>query len=88
MPYGPINDMKAVFEDPQVKHNNLVQTINDPRFKKPIRLAGPAVTYSSFSNEATLRSSPPSLGEHTTQVLNDLGYTNAQIENFKLNKII
>lgn len=40
IPYGPINNMKEVFEDPQVQHNSIVQTINDEKYKSSVRLAG------------------------------------------------
>ncbi len=40
MPYGPINNMKEAFEDPQVQHNSIVQTINNENFNSPIKLAG------------------------------------------------
>ena len=29
-PYGPVNEMKEVFADPQVLHNDMVQTMAHP----------------------------------------------------------
>jgi crotonobetainyl-CoA:carnitine CoA-transferase CaiB-like acyl-CoA transferase len=40
LPYGPINNMKEAFEDVQVKHNSIVQTIENENFSSPIKLAG------------------------------------------------
>jgi crotonobetainyl-CoA:carnitine CoA-transferase CaiB-like acyl-CoA transferase len=41
MPYGPINNMEAVFKDSQVQHNNIVQTISDLQtYNSPIKVPG------------------------------------------------
>jgi crotonobetainyl-CoA:carnitine CoA-transferase CaiB-like acyl-CoA transferase len=40
IPMGPINDMKAVFEDEQVKYNNIVQNIKYPNSDLVIRVPG------------------------------------------------
>jgi crotonobetainyl-CoA:carnitine CoA-transferase CaiB-like acyl-CoA transferase len=41
MPYGPINNMHSVFEDSQVKYNNIVQTITDLQtYESPIKVPG------------------------------------------------
>ncbi len=40
LPYGPINNMQHVFDDPQVKHNQIVQIIKDNAFNSQIRIPG------------------------------------------------
>ncbi|XP_004629712.1 succinate--hydroxymethylglutarate CoA-transferase [Octodon degus] len=69
VPYGPINNMKTVFAEPQVLHNGLVMEMNHPTVGK-ISVPGPAVRYSKFKmSEAK---PPPLLGQHTTHVLKDI----------------
>ncbi|XP_063968371.1 succinate--hydroxymethylglutarate CoA-transferase-like isoform X2 [Lytechinus pictus] len=77
-PYGPINTIGQVFDDPQVKHNNLVQEIVHPTIGT-IKVPGHAVQYSNISTQESYP--PPLLGEHTADILiNLLGYTQSQVE--------
>jgi succinate--hydroxymethylglutarate CoA-transferase len=100
IPYGPINNMKEVFEDPQVLHRKMVEEIEHPIVGK-VRLVGLPVKYSE--TPTTIRTAPPLLGEQTTEVMqNLLGYSKEQIDDlikanvvcqfeqgiFKPNKII
>lgn len=89
--YGPVNELDDVFEDPQVIHNQSVISVNHNKGGK-IKLLGPAVKYQPLaSNLSAFRSemkSPPDVGEHTIEVLQQLGYNNETIEQLKEKKII
>nr|XP_035109117.1 succinate--hydroxymethylglutarate CoA-transferase isoform X13 [Callithrix jacchus] len=78
VPYGPINNMKNVFAEPQVLHNGLVMEMEHPTVGK-ISIPGPAVRYSKFKmSEAR---PPPLLGQHTTHILKEvLRYDDRAIE--------
>ncbi|KAM7121204.1 succinyl-CoA:glutarate CoA-transferase isoform 3-T3 [Molossus nigricans] len=68
VPYGPINNMKNVFAEPQVLHNGLIMEMKHPTVGK-ISVPGPAVRYSKFKmSEAR---PPPLLGQHTTHILKE-----------------
>ncbi|CAG9767628.1 unnamed protein product [Ceutorhynchus assimilis] len=66
-PNGPVNNLEAAFDDPHVKHIDIVKTLDYAEGK--IKLVGPAVTYSQGGNE--IRSPPPTLGQHTNEVLSN-----------------
>jgi crotonobetainyl-CoA:carnitine CoA-transferase CaiB-like acyl-CoA transferase len=77
VPCGPINDMKEVFEDPQVRHRGLRVDMPHPAgsaapvVASPLRLSKTPVEY---------RLAPPLLGQHTAEVLKGLlGKSDAEI---------
>ncbi|XP_050465378.1 succinate--hydroxymethylglutarate CoA-transferase [Cataglyphis hispanica] len=85
-PYGAVNTIKEVFDDPHVKYIKLVQELEHPVTGK-VKLVGPPVTYSYATN--IVRSSPPMLGQHTLEVLrNILKYSDNKIENLIAQKIV
>ncbi|XP_070154202.1 succinate--hydroxymethylglutarate CoA-transferase [Polyergus mexicanus] len=85
-PYGAVNTIKEVFDDPHVKYIKLVQELEHPVTGK-VKLVGPPVTYGYATNIA--RSSPPMLGQHTSEVLrNILKYSDDKIENLIAQKIV
>uniref|UniRef100_H3D7Q0 Succinyl-CoA:glutarate CoA-transferase n=1 Tax=Tetraodon nigroviridis TaxID=99883 RepID=H3D7Q0_TETNG len=86
VPVGPINSMKEVFSDAQVKHNDLIMEMKHPTAGF-IHVPGPAVRYSSFRPpEAT---PPPLIGQHTTQVLRDtLSYSQDAIKSLLEAKVV
>ena len=68
MPYGPINDTEAVFNDPQVQARNMAIELPHPDYgsvpgvANPIRLSETPPAY---------RSAPPSLGADTLDILHN-----------------
>ena len=76
VPAAPINDIAAVFADPQVVARDVVQTIEHPSIGQ-LRLTRPPIRLSR--TPASIRDAPPLLGEDTDAVLRWLGYEPAQI---------
>lgn len=70
VPSGPINNLKQVFEEPQVKAREIWRTIphpvagSAPTTASPIRYSETPIQY---------RMAPPLLGQHTDQILEELG---------------
>ncbi|KAG8236335.1 hypothetical protein J437_LFUL010469 [Ladona fulva] len=63
-PCGPVNTIPQVFQNPQVKHLDLVKKMAHPSAGS-IGVIGPPVKFSDSANEVRRR--PPLLGEHTCE---------------------
>jgi crotonobetainyl-CoA:carnitine CoA-transferase CaiB-like acyl-CoA transferase len=76
VPCGPINTVADVFKDPQVKARGLLQHlphpsgVDVPQVRSPMRFAEAATE---------MRSPPPLLGQHSDEILAELGYACADI---------
>ena len=74
---GPIYEFDEVFEDPQVKHLGLVAVVEQPGYG-PARMLNFPVRASA--TPGTIRRPAPLLGEHTAEVLAELGLPKDEIE--------
>ena len=86
VPCGPINRLDEVFADPQVQARGLrIELPHEiagsvPLVANPIRLSGSPVTY---------RNAPPTLGQHTTEVLRQwLALTPAAIDTLRARGVL
>ncbi len=86
VPCGPINNMKEVFEDPQVRHRGLRVDMPHPSggaapvVASPLRLSQTPVEY---------RLAPPLLGQHNEEILKGmLGRSDAELARLKTAGIV
>ncbi len=72
---GPIYKMDEVFADPQVRHLGIAVTVKHPVLQD-IELVGQPFELSRTPSE--IRSATPERGEHTDEVLRELGFNDEQ----------
>ena len=85
VPCGPILAMDQVFADAQVRHLGIAAPVKHPRLGE-IRLVAQAATLAR--TPATLAAPAPEYGEHTEEVLRELGYGAAQVEALRRRQVI
>jgi len=85
VPCGPIYGIDQMFDDPQVKHIGAATTVKSPKLGE-IRIINQAVTLSR--TPARMASAPPEVGEHTEEILKDLGYDKGAVDALRHKKIV
>ncbi len=85
IPIGEIHDMASVFADPQVKALDEVVTIAHP-ILGDIRVVG--APYRLSETPATVRHHPPLLGEHTDEILTEMGFEAGKIAAFHASGVL
>ena len=88
IPAARYNELAEVWEEPQVKHRKLRATTPHPYAEAGSvdLIASPLAQMSA--SPATIRRPPPMLGEHTREILGELGYDEARIAELQELKII
>jgi crotonobetainyl-CoA:carnitine CoA-transferase CaiB-like acyl-CoA transferase len=79
IPSGPVNTLDEVYADPQVLHRGMLQEIAHPGLSAgSVRMAGVPVKLQE--TPGTIRRHPPRFGEHTREILAELGYLPPEID--------
>ena len=79
VPCSLVNDYKDVFDDPHIKARNVLQEIEHPIMGKTPAVRNPVLL---DANSPTIRLPAPLLGQHSAEILRELGHSDAQIAEF------
>ena len=85
VPCGPVYTYAQLFADPQVIHRELVVHADDPELgrvahiRTPIRMSASAVA---------VRAVAPKLGQQTEEVLTGLGYSRADVDDLRRERVV
>ncbi len=77
VPAGPVYSLDQVLEDPQVKAREMLEYLEYPDAERAVPLANTPVRLSA--TPGGIRHRAPMLGEHTDEVLREIGYLPAEI---------
>jgi len=81
IPCGPVYELDEFLSDAQVRARRLFEQTQFPGAPRAVPLANPAVRLSRLA--ADVRRRAPTLGEHTEEVLTELGFTADQIATYR-----
>ncbi|MBF6568915.1 MAG: CoA transferase [Candidatus Binataceae bacterium] len=85
VPCGPIYTIDQMFADPQVRHLGMAQAVQSPALGR-IELVGQPFTMSR--TPSTLTEAPPERGEHTEEILTELGLDRDEIQMLRRDKVV
>ena len=85
VPCGPINSIDKVFEDPQVKHLGIAQSVDTIPFGETELVGQP---FNLSRTPSNLKQRPPEKGEQNSDVLSELGFSDKELNDFKNQEII
>jgi len=86
VPCGKVYELGEVFDDPQVKARELIRFVEYPGSAKPAPVPNTPVRLSETPGEVRRRA--PMLGEHTDEVLRELGFSDVEITVFRDSGVI
>jgi len=86
VPCGPIYTIDQTFADPQVQHLQMARPIDHPKLG-PLKAVGQAINMMRTPEPEKLRPTPD-LGQHTNELLRELGYSDAAIDDLRARAVV
>ncbi len=85
IPISKVNNIDEVFSDPHVVHRKMVVEVDDPKAGK-VKQIGIPIKLSD--TPGSIRNLSPMLGEHTSEILGESGFTDQELERLRESKVI
>ncbi len=86
VPGGPVLTPQQAYDDPHVQAMGLLNPIDYPGLPKPAPVAGTPVLLSETPGQ--IKSPPPTLGQHTDEIMKEIGYSEADIAELREKRVI
>ncbi|CCG80731.1 CAIB/BAIF family enzyme [Taphrina deformans PYCC 5710] len=87
LPFGPVNTLERAFDHPQVGPRKMIETLKTEASKSgELKVAGIPVKYSH--TKPSIKGPPPSIGEHSHEVLLEMGYSRQEVQEFASNGVV
>lgn len=86
IPCGPVLTPQQALDDPHIREVGFLQPVDYPGLPKPAPVVTTPVKLSE--TPGTIRRRAPLLGEHTAEILGQLGYAAEEIEALKRDKVV
>jgi crotonobetainyl-CoA:carnitine CoA-transferase CaiB-like acyl-CoA transferase len=85
VPCGKINSVAAALADPHTEARRMVETVEHPTIGA-LKMLG--IPFKFSGTECSVRLAPPTLGQHTDEILGELGHDAGSIAKLRQDKIV
>ncbi len=85
IPAGPVKTVQEFMDDPAVRHHDMVHEYEHPEVGR-LRVMGQPLVFADTPTRDP--GPPPTLGQHTDEVLNEAGYGAATINELRTKKVV